>query len=62
MKRIFWGLCINRFLMNPLHAVPFDFGFKFVDNGYIRNRKTTPRLAELGSQQDFLELPFFSNF
>jgi hypothetical protein len=30
--------------------------------GDIRKRKTTPRLAESGSRQDFLELPFFQTF
>jgi hypothetical protein len=27
----------------------------------IHNQKTTPRIGESGSQQDCLELPFFSN-
>jgi hypothetical protein len=30
MKRIFWGFCINQFLMSPLHYLS-DFGFEFTD-------------------------------
>ncbi len=33
MKRIFWGFCITRFLMSPLHYLSSrsDFGFVFVE-------------------------------
>ncbi len=33
MRRIFWGFCINRFGIVPLHYVSsrFDFGFKFAE-------------------------------
>ncbi len=39
---------------------PFRFWLRI--RGDIRNRRTTPRLAESGSRQDFLELPFFQTF
>ncbi len=31
MRQIFWGFCINRFLMSPLHYLSSrsDFGFEF---------------------------------
>ncbi len=33
MRRIFWGFCINRFGIGPLHYVSsrFDFGFEFAE-------------------------------
>ncbi len=33
MRRIFWGFCINRFLMSPLHYLSScsDFGFEFAE-------------------------------
>ncbi len=40
----------HRFL--TLHFVPFRFGLRI--RGDIRNRKTTPRLAESGSGQECL--------
>jgi hypothetical protein len=40
----------RRFL--TLHFEPFQFGLRI--RGDIRNRKTTPRLAESGSQQECL--------
>jgi hypothetical protein len=42
------------------HFEPFRFWLRIRED--IRNRKTTPRLAESGSRQDFLELPFFPTF
>jgi hypothetical protein len=40
----------HRFL--TLHFEPFPFGLRI--RGDIRNRKTTPRLAESGSRQECL--------
>ncbi len=56
MKRIFWGFCINRFLINPLHYFSrgSDFVFKFAEIFVIENR-----LPNSGSRQDFIELSFF---
>jgi hypothetical protein len=33
MSRIFWGICINRFGIGPLHYVSSrsDFGFEFAE-------------------------------
>ncbi len=42
-----------------VHFEPFRFGLRI--HGDIRNRKTTPRLAESGSRQECLQTQFFSN-
>ncbi len=47
----------HRFL--TLHFEPFRFGLRI--RGDIRNRKTTPRLAESGSRQEYLQVQLFSN-
>ncbi len=33
MNQIFWGFCINRFGLGPLHYIssPSDIGFEFVE-------------------------------
>jgi hypothetical protein len=40
MRRIFWGFCINRFGIGPLHYVSsrsdFGFEFSFFDYEYLR--------------------------
>ncbi len=40
MRRIFWGFCINRFGIDPLHYVPSrsDFGFEFAEIFVIEKR------------------------
>ncbi len=40
MRRIFWGFCINRFGIGPLHYVSSrsDFGFKFEEIFLIEKR------------------------
>ena len=49
MRQIFWGFCINRFGIGPLHYVSSrsDFSFKFSEIFII----DIPRLIELGNQQ-----------
>jgi hypothetical protein len=47
----------RRFL--TLHFEPFQFGLRIL--GDIRNRKTTPRLAESGSRQEWPWIKIFSN-
>jgi hypothetical protein len=42
-----------------LHFETFQFGLRI--RGDIRNRKTTPRLAESGSRQECLKIKKFSN-
>ncbi len=39
IKRIFWGFCINWFLMSPLHYLssPSDLGFEFPEIFVIEN-------------------------
>jgi len=39
MKRIFWGFCINRFLINPLQYLSSrsNFGFEFAEILEIKN-------------------------
>ena len=42
--------------------LPFEpFRLRLRIRGDIRNRKTTPRLAESGSRQECLWIQFFSN-
>ncbi len=50
IKGIFWGLCINRFLMTPLHYLSSrsDFGFEFVEIFVIKKR-----LSESGVDKIF---------
>jgi hypothetical protein len=40
MRRIFWGYCINRFDIGPLHYVSScsDFGFEFAEIFTIEKR------------------------
>ncbi len=40
MRRIFWGFCINRFGIGPLHYVSSrsDFGFEFPEIFVIEKR------------------------
>ncbi len=40
MRRIFWGFCINRFGIGPLHYLSSrsDFGFKFAEIFVIEKR------------------------
>jgi hypothetical protein len=52
MKRIFWGFCINRFLMSPLHYLSSrsDFAFEFAEIFVIEKRlpdSTSRGVAEL---------------
>jgi hypothetical protein len=48
MRRIFWGFCINRFGIGPLHYVlsRTDFSFKFVEIFVIEKR--LPNSPSLG--------------
>jgi hypothetical protein len=58
MRRIFWGFCINRSLMSPLHlSSRSDFDFKFAEIFVIEKR--LPELPDSGSRQDCQELLFF---
>ncbi len=58
----FLGL-LHKSVPHETFTLPFEpFRFWLRIRGDIRNRKTTPRLAESGSRQDFLELPFFQTF
>jgi hypothetical protein len=55
MRRIFWGFCRNRFLIDPLHNLPSrsDFGFEFAEIFVIEKRvgdSPTPRLGESESR------------
>ncbi len=40
MRRIFWGFCRNRFLIDPLHYLSrrSDFGFEFAEIFVIEKR------------------------
>ncbi len=40
MRRIFWGFCGNRFLIDPLHYLSSrsDFGFEFAEIFVIEKR------------------------
>jgi hypothetical protein len=44
----FWGFCINRFLMSPLHNLSSssDFGFEFAEIFKIETRLPTRRVGE----------------
>ncbi len=44
MGRIFWGFCINRFGIGPLHYVSSrsDFGFEFAEIFVINKRLPDP--------------------
>jgi hypothetical protein len=51
MRRIFWGFCRNKFLIDLSH-LPFEpFRFWLLIRGDIHNRKRTPRLGESGSRR-----------
>ena len=49
MRRFFWGLCRNWFLIDPLHYLssPSDFGLKLVEIFVIENDSPTRRVGEL---------------
>jgi hypothetical protein len=44
MRRIFWGFCINRFGIGPLHYISSrnDFGFEFVEIFVIEKKNDSP--------------------
>ncbi len=59
MKPIFWGFCINRFLMSPLHYLSSrsDFGFEFAEIFVIEKRLPVPasgRVAESFFDYEYL--------
>jgi hypothetical protein len=60
MRQIFWGFCINRFGIGPLHYVLSctDFSFKFVEIFVIEKR--LPNSPSLGVDKCLL-IQFFSN-
>jgi hypothetical protein len=60
-RRIFWGFCINRLAIGPLHYISSRSDFWLRIRGVIRNRKTTPQLAESGSRQDSYRYNFFKS-
>ncbi len=51
MRRIFWGICRNWFLMSPLHFLSgrSDFGFEFVEIFIFEKR--LPAITDTGSRR-----------
>ncbi len=48
MKRIFWGFCINWFLIDPLHYLSScsDFSFEFTEISLSKNDSPTRQVGE----------------
>jgi hypothetical protein len=63
MKRIFWGFCINRFLMSPLHYLSScsDLGLEFTEIFVIVMEKDYPT-RRVGESTRFSKVALFSNF
>jgi hypothetical protein len=59
MRRIFWGFCINRFLMSPLQYLSScsDFAFEFAEIFLIENR--LPDLPSRGVDKIAYRYNFF---
>jgi hypothetical protein len=62
MRRNFWGFCINRFGIGPLHYVlsRSDFGFKFVEIFVIE--KQLPDSLSWGVDKNAYRYNFFQTF
>jgi hypothetical protein len=62
MSRIFWGFCINRFGIGPLHYVSSrsDFGLEFVEISVIE--KLLPNLPSRGVDKKVFIYNFFQTF
>jgi hypothetical protein len=61
MRRIFWGFCINRFGIGPLHYVSSrsDVGFKFAEIFVIKNQSPTHQVGE--SKRLPIDIIFFKH-
>ncbi len=59
MRRIFWGFCINRFGIGPLHYVS-DFGFEFGEIFVIE--KQLPDSTSQGIDKIAYRYNFFQPF
>jgi hypothetical protein len=62
MRRIFWGFCINRFGIGPLHYVSSrsDFGFEFAEIVVIEKR--LPDSPSQGFDKIAYRYNFFQTF
>jgi hypothetical protein len=62
MRRIFWGFCINRFDIGPLHYVlsRSNFGFKLAEILVIEKR--LPDLPSRGVDKIAYRYNFFQTF
>jgi hypothetical protein len=59
MRRIFWGFCINRFGIGPIHYVSSrsDFGFEFAEIFVIEKR--LPDSSSWGVDKNAYRYNFF---
>jgi hypothetical protein len=64
VRRIFWGFCINRFGIGPLHYVSSrsDFGFEFADIFVIEKRLPDSPSRRVGESRKSASLPCPFNY
>jgi hypothetical protein len=57
MRRIFWGFCINRYLMSPLHYISSrsDFAFEFAEIFVIEKRSPSREVDKIAYRYNFFK-------
>ncbi len=59
MRRIFWGFCINRFCIGPIHYVLSRSGFSFEFSEIFVIVKLLPHLPSRGVDKNACRYNFF---